>query len=107
MAESARIPDPEEVPAAVPAKSSPRLLQPIWIVPLVALLIGGWIAFKSFLEQGPTITIQFASAEGIEPGKTKIKHKAVDVGTVKSVQLSGDFKSVIVTAEMSRHASSG
>jgi len=102
-----RIPEPDEVPAAVAAKGSPRLLQPIWIVPIVALLIGGWIALKSFLEQGPTITIQFKSAEGIEPGKTKIKHKAVDVGTVKSVVLAGDLKAVIVTAEMARHAADG
>ena len=107
MADQPRIPDPEQVPTAVPAKSSPRLLQPIWIVPLVALAIGGWIAFKSFLEQGPTITIQFKSAEGIEPGKTKIKHKAVDVGTVKAVQLSSDLKAVIVTAQMDRQASAG
>jgi paraquat-inducible protein B len=107
MAETPRVPDPEVVPTARPAKSSPRLLQPIWIVPLVALLIGGWIAFKSFLEQGPTITIQFKSAEGIEPGKTRIKHKAVDVGTVKSVALAGDFKSVFVTAELDRRAADG
>ena len=105
MADTPRIPDPDDVPAAVPAKSSPRLFQPIWIIPLVALVIGGWIAFKSFLEQGPTITMQFKSAEGIEPGKTKIKHKAVDVGTVKAVQLSSDNKAVIVTAEIDRRAS--
>ncbi len=107
MTDAPRIPEPDDVPRAVPVKGGPRLLQPIWIVPIVALLIGGWIAFKSFLEQGPTITIKFASAEGIEPNKTRIKHKAVDVGTVKSVQLSADFKSAIVTAEMSRHASDG
>jgi paraquat-inducible protein B len=104
VADAPRLPDPDDVPAAVPAKSSPRLFQPIWIVPLVALAIGGWIAFKQFLEQGPTITMQFKSAEGIEPGKTRIKHKAVDVGTVKAVQLSADNKAVIVTAEIDRKA---
>ena len=107
MAEDPKLPDPEDVPQAVPREAGPRLLQPIWIVPLVALLIGGWIAFKSFLEQGPTITIQFKSAEGIEPGKTKIKHKAVDVGTVKSVALTSDLKAVLVTAEMDRRAAEG
>jgi paraquat-inducible protein B len=107
MSDSPRIPETHELPPAVPAKASPRLLQPIWIVPIVALLIGGWIALKTFLEQGPTITIQFKSAEGIEPGKTKIKHKAVDIGTVKSVALSADLKTVIVTAEMDRKSAEG
>ena len=107
MAEERELPDPDDVPRAVPRKPGPRLLQPIWIIPLVAILIGGWIALKHFLEQGPRITIQFKSAEGIEPGKTRIKHKAVDVGIVRSVTLSGDFKNVIVTAEMDREASRG
>ncbi|HET7731387.1 MAG TPA: MlaD family protein [Usitatibacter sp.] len=102
--EQPRIPHHDELPVAVPRKPGPRLLQPIWIVPIVALLVGGWMAVKAFMNEGPTITIQFKSAEGIEPGKTRIKHKAVDVGTVKSVSLSQDFKNVVVTAEMDRQA---
>ena len=54
----------------------------IWIVPLVALLIGGWLAYKTVTEKGPTITITFISAEGLEAGKTKIKFKDVEVGKV-------------------------
>src|SRR6185437_3226476 len=76
----------------------------VWIVPIVAALVGAGIAVKAFIDRGPTITIQFRSAEGIEANKTKIKHKAVDVGTVRSVKLSEDHKSVIVTAEMAPDA---
>jgi paraquat-inducible protein B len=72
----------------------------------VALLVGGWIALKQVLEQGPTITIQFNSAEGIDAGKTKIRHKAVEIGIVKSVKLSQDNKAAVVTAEMDRHSAS-
>ena len=98
------LPAHDDIPQAVARKPSPRLLQPIWIVPIVAILIAGWIAMKHFLERGPTVTIQFQSAEGIEPGKTRIKHKAVDVGVVRAVRLSRDLKVAIVTAELDRYA---
>ena len=54
----------------------------VWVVPLVALLIGGWLAFKALSEKGPTITITFKTAEGLEAGKTKVKYKDVEVGQV-------------------------
>ncbi len=58
------------------------------------------------MQTGPTITIRFSTGEGIEAGKTKIKFKNVDVGVIKSVELSDDHKTVLASAEMSRNASS-
>ncbi len=94
------VPDADEVPRAVPRKPGPRTLQLVWIVPIVAALVGMGIAAKAILDKGPVITIQFDTARGIEAGKTKIKHKAVDVGVVRSVKLSEDHKHVVVSAEM-------
>jgi paraquat-inducible protein B len=76
----------------------------VWVVPLVALLIGGWLAFKAISEKGPTITITFETAEGLEAGKTKIKYKDVEVGQVESIILGGEGSYVIVTAEMVKGA---
>jgi len=76
----------------------------VWIVPLVAILIGGWLAYKAVIEKGPTITITFESAEGLETGKTKIKFKDVDVGQVEDIHLSPDLSQVIVTAQLTRDA---
>ena len=72
----------------------------VWIIPLIAALIGGWLAYKTISEMGPTITITFNNGEGLEAGKTKIKYKAVDVGTVETVEISEDLSQVIVTATM-------
>ncbi|MEA1945977.1 MAG: MlaD family protein, partial [Thermodesulfobacteriota bacterium] len=74
----------------------------VWIVPLVALLIGGWLLYKAVTEKGPTITITFESAEGLEVGKTKIKFKDVEVGQVEDIQLSPDLSQVMVTAQLTR-----
>ena len=74
----------------------------IWLIPLAAILIGGWIAYKTISERGPVITITFKNAEGIEAGKTKIKYKSTVVGVVKSVQISEDLSHIELTAELAK-----
>jgi paraquat-inducible protein B len=81
-------------------------IQFVWIVPIVAALVGGWLVVKSILEKGPTITISFKSAEGLEAGKTKVKYKNVDIGDVKTVKLSRERQGVIATVELAKEAES-
>jgi paraquat-inducible protein B len=76
----------------------------IWVVPIIALLIGGWLVFKAQSTKGPTITITFKNADGLEAGKTKIKYKDVEVGKVTGVELTDDFSKVMVTAELNKDA---
>ncbi|RED48099.1 intermembrane transport protein PqiB [Aestuariispira insulae] len=73
----------------------------IWLVPIIALAIAGWLAVQAIRDQGPTITIQFETAEGIEAGKTKVKYKDVIVGTVEAIQLNPDLSGVKLTVGMS------
>jgi len=70
----------------------------VWLIPLVTLIVGGWLIVKTVSEQGPEITISFKTAEGIEAGKTRIKYKNVDIGVVEQIQFSEDFSNVLVTA---------
>jgi paraquat-inducible protein B len=72
----------------------------VWIIPIVAAAVGVWVAVARIMSQGPVITLQFDSAEGLEAGKTKIHYKGVDVGTLNSIRLSDDHKNVIATAQM-------
>ncbi|MEP5766199.1 MAG: MlaD family protein [Halieaceae bacterium] len=86
--------------AAVKKTSGESGFSPIWIVPIVALLIGIFLIYRVVTESGPTITITFAEAPGMEAGKTKVKYKDVIVGEVTKVDISDDIKSVIVSVEM-------
>src|SRR5471030_1902203 len=97
---------PPDFPEAVAAPRSRWRVQLVWLVPLVAILIGGWLAVQAILQKGPTITISFVTGEGLEAGKTKIKFKNVDVGVIEKVVVSSDNKRVVATAEMSHDASS-
>src|SRR4051812_45396797 len=74
----------------------------VWLVPVVAALIGGWLAARAAWQRGPTVTITFATAEGLEPHRTVIKFKSVDIGVIKSIDLLDDRSGVLVTAELSR-----
>ncbi|SAL44146.1 PqiB family protein [Caballeronia humi] len=98
--------DDPEFPEAVAKPRSRFRVQLVWLVPLIAVLIGGWLAVKAILEKGPTITISFVTGEGLEAGKTKIKFKNVDIGVVTSVVLAPDHKRVVATAELSKDATS-
>jgi paraquat-inducible protein B len=89
-----------ELPEAVLAPRSRWKLQIIWLIPIVAALIGGWLAISAILQRGPTIAISFKTAEGLEAGKTKLKYKDVDIGLVQSVTLSKDLSGVVATAEL-------
>jgi|TARA_B110000902_G_scaffold267179_1_gene358869 paraquat-inducible protein B len=73
---------------------------PIWLIPLLALFIGAWMLFYTWMQQGPEIQISFESASGIEEGKTKIKVRSLDIGTVTEIHFNDDFDGVIVTAQM-------
>ena len=95
---------PSSTPEAIVKTKKGFSFSMVWLVPVVAALIGGWLVYKALSEKGPTITITFETAEGLEAGKTKIKYKDVDVGQVGSIVLAKDLAHVIVTAEMHKDA---
>ena len=76
----------------------------VWVIPLVAALIGVFLAVHTWYQQGPSITIRFKTGEGLEAGKTRIKYKDVDVGQIDSVSLSEDGSHVIAGARLARSA---
>jgi paraquat-inducible protein B len=102
MAGSPQEPDLPEVPEAQAVPKRRRRLQIVWLIPLVAALIGGALAVRAIMESGPTITLRFKSAAGLEVGKTKIKYKDVDIGVVKAVTLSKDLSQAVATAELAK-----
>jgi paraquat-inducible protein B len=95
---------PEPLPEAVAAPRSRWRLPLVWLIPVIAALAGGWLAVKSVLDKGPTVTITFRTADGIEAKKTRIRYRDIDVGTVTQVTLREDAEAVIVKAELAKQA---
>ena len=72
----------------------------VWFIPILAAVVGAWVAVTRVLSEGPKITIIMRSAEGLEAGKTKIHYNGVDIGTVSTIELSEDHQHVILHAQM-------
>jgi paraquat-inducible protein B len=81
----------------------PRL---VWVVPIVAAVIGISLLVRNWENEGPRITMSFLSGEGVQVGKTLVKYRDVTVGSVSAVVLSADHQSVVVSADLSKDAAS-
>jgi paraquat-inducible protein B len=76
----------------------------IWVIPVVAALVGLSLLMTMLLQRGPEITVVFRSAEGLVPGKTSVRYKSVNIGQVKAVHLAPDHQHVIATLALSSDA---
>ena len=94
---------PDDLPEAMPEEKS-AWFSIVWLIPLIAILIGAWLGYKAWSEMGPTIKISFKSAQGLVAGKTKIKYKNVEIGTVDKIELSPDMSHIVLTASMVKNA---
>ncbi|MGC4130648.1 MAG: MlaD family protein, partial [Bergeyella sp.] len=101
MSEQTPTPDADPPPAAaIPEYRPSQRWNIVWVVPILAVLLGGWLIYQNFKAKGPVAVIRFDTAEGIDAGKTEIRCRSVRVGVVKHVELSEDLQSVQVSAEL-------
>lgn len=83
-----------------------RRISKIWLIPIVALLVGAWMVYYQIANQGTEITIYFSSAEGLEAGKTKVRTRYVDVGLVTKIKLRENESGVAISARINKEAES-
>lgn len=95
-------PDP---PAPKIKRRSRWQISAVWLVPLVAILVGAGLAVHSIAQRGPTISITFRNAQWLTAGQTKLKYKNVVVGHVTSIGFDDDFQNVLVKVALQRDAS--
>jgi paraquat-inducible protein B len=90
------------IPRATTRRS--RRISIIWVIPIVAVAIGAWLAWDTWSKEGPTIKITFDSAEGLQAGQSQLKYKDITLGTVKSLELTPDHTHVVVTIATTHQA---
>ncbi|UOF00654.1 MlaD family protein [Bdellovibrio reynosensis] len=74
----------------------------LWLFPIFALLISAYLFYGWVQESGTEIKITFDDGSGIEPEKTEIRYRGIEIGSVKKVELADDNKSVKVHATLIR-----
>ncbi len=87
-----------------PVIKAKKGISPIWILPLVAILIGGWLVYKDYQESGIMITVRIKDASGLTAGKTRVMFKGLPVGVLKSFQVTPDLQSIDAQIEMIKEA---
>jgi paraquat-inducible protein B len=90
--------------AAAPEVRKAQRWNIVWVVPIVALLLGVWLIYRNFAAQGPVARVRFDTADQIAAGKTEVRCRSVRVGLVKNVKLAEDLKSVLVYLELDSDA---
>ena len=102
---------PDAAPQLSPPPKGPVTRPPsrgrfsaVWIIPVVAALLGLWLVWRHYSAKGPTITVRFETAEGIIAGKTPVLCRSVPVGTVAAIELGDDSKTVDIILEVNRNA---
>lgn len=93
-----------DLPTVVSKSKKRWAPQLIWIIPIIAIVVGLNLAYKAVVDRGPTISISFKSGDGLEAGKTVVQYKGVNIGLVKTVILSENHQEVIATVQLGKDA---
>jgi paraquat-inducible protein B len=103
--------DDDTTPARAPELPAPRIARRrdwmpslIWLIPVVAALVGITLVARILIDRGPEIVVSFKTAEGLEAGKTAVRYKDVQIGVVQSLQLARDRSQVRVTLQLNKDA---
>ena len=61
----------------------------VWLIPIVAAVIGAIIWWQTSANQGPVITLLLKDGSGIEAGKTKVKKAKAKAKAKKAAKAAG------------------
>ncbi|MDH0747221.1 MlaD family protein [Pseudomonas sp. GD03842] len=103
MSDSTPLP-PVSEPVRPTIKARKARISLVWLVPIVAGVIGLSMVIHDFLNVGPKVVVSFLTAEGLEAKKTQVKYKNVVIGTVTDIELSDDRTHVLATIDLNQSA---
>jgi paraquat-inducible protein B len=98
------LPPPAQAPARPQVKARKARISLVWLVPIVAGLIGLSMFVHDYLNVGPKVVVSFLTAEGLEAKKTQVKYKNVVIGVVTDIELSEDRTHILATIELNHSA---
>jgi paraquat-inducible protein B len=102
LAQSLKEKKRNNMPEAIVEKK--KGVSPVWILPILAICLGGWLLFKSYRDAGIDITLHVEDSTGITIGKTPVMFKGNKVGIVKETHISKDLKGVDLTIAMDKNS---
>jgi paraquat-inducible protein B len=92
----------EELPKARVRRR--RLPNVAWLVPLIALMVAGYLVWDRWRERGPEVLITFSDGAGVRVGVTPVMYRGVQVGEVTGVGLTENHEKARVRVRLKRSA---
>lgn len=83
-----------------PRINKQRKLSPLWIIPILTIVLAGWLLVKSAHDAGQEVQIYFSDAQGLIAGRTTIRYQGLKVGMVQDINLSEDLTRIYVKADI-------
>ncbi|UVM24776.1 intermembrane transport protein PqiB [Pseudomonas sp. B21-021] len=96
--------DQPRAPGQAPVKTRRFSISLVWIVPIIAVLVGISLVVHNLMQEGPSIVVTFKTGSGLTANKTEVKYRNVVIGQVTDVELSDDQKSVNATIKLAKQA---
>jgi paraquat-inducible protein B len=90
-----------------PTVKKKKGISPIWILPIIALMIGGWLLYDSYKNAGIDIVVHFPDAEGITIGKSEVIYKGISIGVVRDITVDPKVNSIALHIEIKKIAAHG
>jgi paraquat-inducible protein B len=72
----------------------------VWILPIVALLLGVWAVIYSVQSEGPRVEVRFETAQGLVEGKTEVRFLDVNVGFVEDIRFGNNHGEIVVALRL-------
>ncbi|MEF1214258.1 MlaD family protein, partial [Vibrio alginolyticus] len=88
----------------VPDVKRSKGISPLWLLPILTMVLAGWLVVKSIHDAGQRVQIYFSDAAGLVAGRTTIRYQGLEVGMVRDINLTEDLGSIYVEFETTFHA---
>ncbi|HUA66765.1 MAG TPA: MlaD family protein [Alphaproteobacteria bacterium] len=75
-----------------------------WALPVAAAVMCGWFLLHDFVFAGPTITIYFQDAQGLQEQNSMLRYRGIKVGNITSLKLAGDRQTVAIKVKLDHSA---
>ncbi|MEF1311488.1 MlaD family protein [Vibrio mytili] len=84
----------------VPEVKRSKGISPLWLLPILTMILAGWLVMKSIHDAGQRVQIYFSDAAGLVAGRTTIRYQGLEVGMVRDINLTADLGSIYVDADI-------
>jgi paraquat-inducible protein B len=75
-----------------------------WALPVAAAGLCCWFVLHDFVFAGPTVTIYFQDAQGLQVQNSMLRYHGIKVGDIVSLKLAADEKTVAVKVKLDHSA---